>query len=178
MSNVYTTVQGFVGTDVDYRDGNGAPARATFRLASTPRYFDASQGTWRDQETLWFTVKAWRALASNVSSSVRKGEPVVVHGRMKSHTWRDDRDEERSRLEIEAISVGHDLSRGTSAFLRKQPPGSADHVQRPDQTQNRDQPRHETAASPGGAPRKEVPGWPPLVAAGERPGASREAVTT
>ena len=121
MNDVQVTLVGYVGTDIDYRDGNGTGARATFRVGSTSRFFDRNQGTWRDQETVWTTVKVWRSLAQNVSSSVRKGEPVIVTGKLRAESWRDEHGEQRRREVLEATSVGHDLSRGTSAYLRTSP---------------------------------------------------------
>lgn len=118
MSDVHMTLVGYVGTDVDYRDGNGTGARAMFRVGSTPRFFDRQHGAWRDQETVWVTVKAWRSLAQNVSSSVRKGEPVIVVGKVRTQVWQDEHGETRRRDVLEATAVGHDLGRGTSAFLR------------------------------------------------------------
>ncbi len=120
MSEAQLTLTGYVGTDVDYRAGrDGAPPRARFRVACTPRFFDRQQGAWRDQETVWKTVKVWRALADNVASSVRKGEPVVIIGRLRAEVWKDEDGELRSQDVVEATSVGHDLNRGTSAFLRR-----------------------------------------------------------
>ena len=118
MGDVQVTVVGYVGTDIDYREGNGTGARAMFRVGSTPRFYDRNQGAWRDQETVWLTVQAWRTLAQNVMSSVRKGEPVIVVGKLRAHAWKDDEGEIRRRHVLEATSVGHDLTRGTSAYLR------------------------------------------------------------
>src|SRR5690625_365423 len=69
------TISGYVGTNVEFRPGgtNGAD-RAMFRLATTPRFLDRRQGVWREQETVWMTVKAWRTLAQNAASSIRRGE--------------------------------------------------------------------------------------------------------
>ncbi|CAN5842150.1 hypothetical protein BH20ACT6_BH20ACT6_02960 [soil metagenome] len=184
MNDVYTTMVGFVGTDVDYYEGSGSHARATFRLASTSRYFDASQGGWRDRETVWLTVKAWRWLALNVSSSVRKGEPVIVFGRLTTHVWRDEHNEERSRLELEAIAIGHDLTRGTSAFLRRRKNGQAEQ-QAPNGAG--DQPRrhdHDPAGDPDragdGSSDHDVDArrWPQPVVPGEQATAPQEVVTT
>ncbi len=133
MSEAQMTLTGYVGTDVDYRAGrDGAPPRARFRVACTPRFFDRQQGAWRDQETVWKTVKVWRALAANVASSVRKGEPVVIVGRVRAEVWKDEDGELRSDEVLEATSVGHDLNRGTSAFLRR-PVAPAEQTDRSEQ---------------------------------------------
>jgi single-strand DNA-binding protein len=118
MSDVTVTVFGYVGTDVEFQGGNGKPERAMFRIGSTPRYFDRVAGKWRDSDTVWMNVKAWRDLARNVASSVHKGEPVVVVGKLRASVWTDDSGAEHRRDVIEATTVAHDLARGTSAFRR------------------------------------------------------------
>ncbi len=118
MSDVTVTVFGYVGTDVEFQGGNGKPERAMFRIGSTPRYFDKMAREWRDSDTVWLNVKAWRDLARNVASSVHKGEPVVVVGKLRTSVWTSDDGVEHRREVIEATTVAHDLARGTSAFHR------------------------------------------------------------
>jgi single-strand DNA-binding protein len=108
----YVHVSGYVGTDVELRSGSGL---ATFRLATTPRY--RKNGDWVDGNTTWLTVTCWRSLAEHVASSIRKGDPVIVVGRLRTNVWQGQ-DGPVERLILEAITVGHDLSRGTSAFRR------------------------------------------------------------
>jgi single-strand DNA-binding protein len=45
---------------------------------------------------------------------------VVVHGRLGQSTWVKD-GVERTAMEVTAVSVGHDLSLGTSQFRRVLP---------------------------------------------------------
>ncbi|MEU6393152.1 single-stranded DNA-binding protein [Streptomyces sp. NPDC046939] len=116
MNETLLTVVGNVATTPVYRELPTGPV-ARFRLAVTPRRFDAVQNTWVDGHTNFFTVWAKGALGSNVQGSVSIGEPVIVQGRLKV------RDEERggqhwTSADIQATSVGHDLARGTSAFRR------------------------------------------------------------
>ena len=117
MEDVQITVFGWVGTDPEFHSGQGYGDRVTFRLASTPRFFDRGQGSYRDQETVWLGVKVWRGLAHNVASSVHKGDPVVVVGRLRAQVYKAD-GEDRRYQELEATTVGHDLTKGTSMFAR------------------------------------------------------------
>ena len=71
-----------------------------------------------DGTTQWYAVTAWRALADNCQQSLRRGDPVVVQGRLTVNTWTARDGEPQSSLEIEAVHVGHDLTRGTSRFTR------------------------------------------------------------
>jgi single-strand DNA-binding protein len=119
MSDSTITVRGWLGADVTLRDAGDVPV-ASFRLACTPRKFNRRTETWSEGLTQWYTVTAWRALAQNCASSLRRGDPVVVHGRLETRTYVNANDVEVLSFEIDAIHVGHDLSRGTTAFTRNQ----------------------------------------------------------
>ena len=117
MYETTVTLQGWLGGDVTTRMA-GDSLVANFRVASTPRRFQRSTETWVDGATQWYSVKAWRALAENCQQSLRRSDPVVVHGRLTVSTWTDRHGVEQTTLEVEATHVGHDLSRGTAVFTR------------------------------------------------------------
>jgi len=107
---------GYVGGDVEFRTVKEEYTFASFRLACTPRQWRG--GEWVDGETTWIVVSCSRALAENVRSSIGKGDPVVGAGKLRTDRWTDGQGGAHERLVIEALSVGHDLSRGTSVFRR------------------------------------------------------------
>ena len=117
MSDTMITLHGWVGNEVTYRNVNDV-AVANFRVASTPRI--KRKGVWQDGATTWYSVSAWRALADNVRDSVKKGDAVIVHGRLRSDSWERQDGQVSETLVVEAAFVGHDLCRGTSVFLRSQ----------------------------------------------------------
>jgi single-strand DNA-binding protein len=121
------TVTGVVGSDPRLHVTTQGLAIASFRLASTRRYFDRAKGTWEDGETNWYTVSGFRQLASNAIASVHKGDRVVVHGRLRVRSWENG---EKSGLavEIEADSIGHDLSWGITSLtkVRREAAGDAE----------------------------------------------------
>ena len=53
------------------------------------------------------------------TQSLRRGDPVVVHGKLSAHVWTNKAGLEVTTFEVEAAFVGHDLNRGTSAFQRR-----------------------------------------------------------
>ena len=55
----------------------------SFRLASSQRRFDRSKNSWVDMGTNWYTVTAFRQLASNLASCLTKGDRVVAAGRLR-----------------------------------------------------------------------------------------------
>jgi single-strand DNA-binding protein len=120
MSDVQTTIFGYVGGEIAFSEGGARGDHATFRVGSTPRLYDKNNGGWRDGETVWTTVSCWRALAGNVKSSVHIGDPVIVIGKRRVNTWTDESGDKREREFVDAITVCHDLARGTSVF-RKTP---------------------------------------------------------
>ncbi|GAA1958264.1 hypothetical protein GCM10009738_35610 [Kitasatospora viridis] len=115
MNETVVTMIGNVASPVQYGQTAGGIAMANFRMAATERRYDRARGEWVDGDTNWVTVIAWRHLATNVVSSIEKGQPVVVSGRLRVREWEDD-GKRRSVVEIDARSIGHDLGRGTSAF--------------------------------------------------------------
>jgi single-strand DNA-binding protein len=109
-------ITGNVGCDVEYRTFADEVPYATFRVASTPRY--RRSGEWVDGETTWISVTCARSLAENVRASVKKGEAVVVVGKLRTNRWKDADGVAQERLTIEASAIGHDLTRGVSTFKR------------------------------------------------------------
>ena len=89
----------------------------SFRLASSQRRFDRSQNKWIEGETNWYTVSAFRQLAINESTSVSKGDRVIVIGKLHVRDW-DNGERAGTSVEVEAEAVGHDLNWGTSSFTR------------------------------------------------------------
>ncbi len=111
------TLQGRGGGDVGLRQAGGA-AVATFRVACTPRRRDRDSGEWADGPTQWYSVTAWRWLAEHCAQSLHRGDAVVVHGKVDMRTYVNKAGVETLDVQVEAVTVGHDLCRGTSTFHR------------------------------------------------------------
>jgi len=109
------SLQGNVGTTVEFSAGADW-SLARFRLACTPSW--RKDGEWVNGETLWVTVRASGQTAVNVRDSIRKGDPLIVVGRLRNHTWQDAEGKTHEAEQVEAVSLGHDLARGVSTFVR------------------------------------------------------------
>ena len=110
-------VTGNAATDIKLTTtAEGVPI-ASFRLAASERKFDKESGRWVDGQVTWYSVACWRHLAENVAASVRKGDPLVVVGRLHLREWEAE-GRSGSTLDLTADVVGHDLSRGTATFER------------------------------------------------------------
>jgi single-strand DNA-binding protein len=108
---------GIVGSDLKAVTTAEGLAITSFRLASSQRRFDRSQDKWVDGETNWYTVTTFRQLAANAAVSIKKGERVVVTGRLKVRDW-EAGGKRGINVDVEADALGHDLSWGTAAFSR------------------------------------------------------------
>lgn len=118
MHEPFLTVVGNVAGPPRLRTTPNGIAVADFRIASTPRRQDRAEGTWSDGETIWFGVTTWRGLAEHVAGSLKKGDKVVVAGRLTTRSWEVEGGERRTGLELDAAHVGLDLSRGAAAYVR------------------------------------------------------------
>lgn len=108
MSNI--TIQGLVATTPRHiLTQEGLPI-TSFRLAE----YDNNDP---NATTNWFTITGFHELAINTASSVSKGDRVVVSGSMRIRDW-DNGERSGTSVEVEAVSIGHDLVWGTSEFTR------------------------------------------------------------
>ncbi|MET4226202.1 single-stranded DNA-binding protein [Oerskovia enterophila] len=114
-NDVTVTLAGFMGTSPRLFASPTGNDFTSFRIASTTRYLDRTRGEWVDGRTIWFTVKAWRGMAQNVVASLRKGDAVVVTGRLAVDEWTSP-EGPRTNLVIEASALGPDLTRGQARF--------------------------------------------------------------
>jgi single-strand DNA-binding protein len=100
-------------------------AITSFRLASSQRRFDRSQEKWVEGDTNWYTITTFRQLAANTSVSVKKGERLVVTGRLRIREW-ESGEKRGINIDVEAEAIGHDLTWGTAAFSRNMSSTSVD----------------------------------------------------
>lgn len=117
MNETQVTLSGWLGSDVTTRQA-GDSVVATFRVACTPRRYQKKTDEWVDGDTQWYTVNAWRTLAENCVTSLHRGDPVVVHGRLNAQLWSNSAGIGVTTFEVDASFVGHDLNRGVSQFVR------------------------------------------------------------
>ncbi|MEU5308451.1 single-stranded DNA-binding protein [Streptomyces sp. NPDC021562] len=123
MNETMVCAVGNVATRPVYRELAAGPS-ARFRLAVTARYWDREKSTWTDGHTNFFTVWANRQLATNAATSLSVGDPVVVQGRLKVRTETRE-GQQWTSADIDAVAIGHDLARGTTAFRRPAKPDTA-----------------------------------------------------
>lgn len=88
VPNILTIVGNLTG-DPELRHTQDGTAVANFSVASTPRVPDGNGG-FKDGETVFWRISAWRKLAENVKASLAKGDRVVVIGEDTICFWESD----------------------------------------------------------------------------------------
>jgi len=116
MSDI-VTLTGLVATTPRHLVTTEGLSITSFRLASNQRRYDRAQEKWIDGDTNWYTVTAFRQLAMNSAGSISKGDRILVTGRLKIREW-ESADRAGTSIEIEAETLGHDLTWGTATFTR------------------------------------------------------------
>ena len=114
------TLLGHAGRDPEIRDlGNGEKA-ATFTLATTEKWTDREGQP--AEATEWHRIVVYGPAVAAVETMVRKGDAVLVEGRIATREYRDRKDVARTVTEI--VVAGR---QGTVNVLsgRRADPGSA-----------------------------------------------------
>jgi single-strand DNA-binding protein len=120
--DTYVTMQGNLTADPVSRTTAAGAMVINFRIASSGRRFDRAAGEFRDGDTVYMSVCAWRTLAANAMATLRKGDSVIVQGRLTYRTYDDKAGIRRSVHEIEAIAIGPDLARFAANLRRPHRP--------------------------------------------------------
>lgn len=118
MSNPISIV-GTIATDPKRIVTQSGVTLCTFRVASGERRYDRAQQKWIDGETNWYGVTAFRALGEHALESFRKGERVLVNGRLRIRHWENMDGKSGLSVDIEADAIGHDVRWGVSRFEKR-----------------------------------------------------------
>ena len=105
----HLAVRGLIATTPRHIVSGDGLDIVSFRLVSASRRFDAESGSWKDDQTNWFTVSAFRKLAVNSANSLKKGDRIMALGRLKIRDW-DNGERSGTSVEIDADAIGLDLN--------------------------------------------------------------------
>lgn len=122
MNETTVTVVGNIASDVSSRRvGTEGQFVVSFRVASSQRRWDRASESWVDGDRFSARVSCWRGLGEGVLTSLVKGDPVVVTGRLSVREYEVDGDR-RYSTEIAASSVGPDLAWSSAHVTRRRQP--------------------------------------------------------
>lgn len=120
MNETAITLGGNLVADPELRCTPAGVPVANFRVASTARFYDKASGAWKDGDTLFLTVNAWRDLAEHAAETLHRGDRVIVTGRIRQRAYESRDGAQVTVTEIEASDVGVSLQRVTAKLAKAQ----------------------------------------------------------
>jgi single-strand DNA-binding protein len=121
FNDAHISLNGYVASQPNLSETRTGIPSLTMRVGWTPRMMDRVTGEWKDAGTSFLSVRLYRKLAENAATCLRKGDPVIVRGRFFVRDYEDKNGAKRTAVEVDAISIGHDLNRGVAQFSRVRP---------------------------------------------------------
>jgi single-strand DNA-binding protein len=110
-----TVVVGNLTADPETRRTSAEVEFIRMRIAVNRRWYNPERRDWEDRQDGYYTVNVWREPARNCAMSLRKGDRVVVLGRLLHREYElpaadeESQPEKRHIVEIEAEEVGASL---------------------------------------------------------------------
>lgn len=98
------TVTGHLGADAEFKKTPKGTPVTSFNLANTPR--KQVNNEWIDGDTTWYRVFVWNRDAAGAATLFKKGDKVIVTGRLSISTYQDKENNVRLAIEINADTVG------------------------------------------------------------------------
>ena len=90
---------GYLGADPHVRSTQDGTPVAALSMATTERWKDKDSGEQREA-TEWHRLVLWRGLAEVARQYLRKGDPVMVEGALKTRKWQDQAGQDHWTSEI------------------------------------------------------------------------------
>lgn len=118
--SVNVTIEGRLGADPELRFTKSGKAVASLNLVSSkPTKTDDG---WEDTEVTWYSVDAWETLGENAAESLRKGQSIIVTGRLYSEKFETKDGRELTALRVRAYNIGPSLKRDSWQHAGKSDP--------------------------------------------------------
>jgi single-strand DNA-binding protein len=112
MPDTHVTITGNLTDDPEVTFTPNGAAVCNFRVAVTARIKDGDG--WKDGDTSFFRITAWRDLATHIGDSLSKGDRVLVQGQLRMRAWETPEGDKRQVVEVQADEVGPSLRWATA----------------------------------------------------------------
>ena len=114
------TLVGNLTQDPELKFLDGGTAVAKLNIAVNRKWNDKKGD--RQEQVSFFTGDCFGTLAENAANSLKKGDRVIVTGRMEQRTWETPTGEKRSIVEVKIDSLGAELRFVTALLGRTEKP--------------------------------------------------------
>jgi single-strand DNA-binding protein len=119
MYKDFITIAGRLTSDPEVSRTSGGATVVKFGLATNERAKD-SNGDWRDGHTNFYSVSRWRETGERAAESLRKGDPVVIYGRLQIRTYERRDGGKGTEISLEPEHIGPDLKWVSAAVMRRE----------------------------------------------------------
>jgi single-strand DNA-binding protein len=134
-------VCGNVGRDPEMRSLNSGDRLATISIATSETWRDKHSGE-RKEKTEWHRITIWGSAAEIVEKYVRKGDQLMIEGKLETRKWIDQSGQDRYSTEIQVKPYGGSVTllgsgrgasngNGRASRLEDREPDEAEYDQRP-----------------------------------------------
>jgi single-strand DNA-binding protein len=104
----HLTLTGNLTADPELHYTRTGTAATSVIVASTARHYDRDADIWVEEDTIYLRCTAWRRTAQNIADTLRKGDRVLVTGKLRQHTYTTG-DGAKSTLELDIDDIGRSL---------------------------------------------------------------------
>lgn len=101
------TLNGNLTIDPELRFLTDGTPVLSMRVACNERF--KRDGQWVDGSTTFMKINVWRNLAETCAVALKKGDAIVVQGKLKQNEYVDKNNENRISFEVEAETVSKRL---------------------------------------------------------------------
>jgi single-strand DNA-binding protein len=108
MLNTVVMFTGNVVRDPELRQTTAGRV-TSITVAATERRRDPASQTYADGVTTYYKVTCWKTLGDRVAETLRKGDPVIVCGRLTMQTFEKRDGTTGYSLDVNADALGPDL---------------------------------------------------------------------
>lgn len=91
---------GNLTADPELRFTQSGTAVANFTVVSSPRTFNKDTQQWEDGDPFFMRCSVWRKPAENIAESLRRGDRVMITGRLQQRSFETREGEKRSVIEL------------------------------------------------------------------------------
>ncbi len=109
MNETTCTLIGNLTADPELRFTASGAAVVNFTVAATSRTFDKTTNQWRDGQALFLRCTLWRQPAENIAESLRRGDRVIVTGRLRQRSFETREGDKRTMIELDVDEIGASL---------------------------------------------------------------------
>lgn len=127
MPDSTVTLVGNMTRDPELRYTASGRGVVSFGVAVNRRY--QVNNEWQEQVS-FFDVVAWAQLGENVAASMKKGDRVIVFGRLEQRSWDTQEGEKRSKIEVVAEEIGPSMRWATAQVTRTERTKAGDEAPR------------------------------------------------